>query len=473
MNGLSYYLAVLLSLGLAIPGIGQENSQLASEFKPALQAINQRSVSATVNFLASDEMRGRDTPSRELTIASAYVASRFKAAGLKGLGEEGSFYQTTQIATTAAPQEGTSLTSDGKRVEHYGLLSAGESIYMQGPVRELSGKEDRNTLFHGPITFVADEFKGPRDQSNFNRKIARYQRKGATVVLVQVDPDHSLVGAAKRSSEPRMVQSRGGIEGRVLLVPKMKFGRIGLNIEKQIGGKATVRNVCGILHGSDPELSKEAIIITAHLDHIGQQGIVGDTICNGADDNATGVAAVVSLADAFGVVAGKKREESPLKRSVIFMTFWGEEKGLLGSRHYVNHPLWPLEKTVCNINVEMIGRPEPGGHEKAWVTGWQKSNLGKIMNDGSEQVGVLIFNHSQFGGEMLYRASDNFPFVEKGVIAHSFSAGSLHGDYHQVTDHIEKLELRHMTRVIQGLFAGSLRIAQGKATPVRLAGDQE
>lgn len=459
-------LFIFLANAPATSVLGQEKPQIPAELKPALETINQRSVTATINFLASDEMRGRDTPSRELTIASAYVAARFKAAGLTGLGDEGSFYQTTQIATTAAPQTGISLSSDGKAISHYGLLSAGaEAMTFEGTVLALSGKEDRSATFDGPITFVADDFNGPRDQSNFNRKLARYRRGGATAILVQVDPDHLLVGAARRASQPRLVRPRGGVAGQVLLVPKMKFGQVEMELPKQIGGESPVRNVVGILRGSDPELAKEAIIITAHLDHIGQQGIVGDTICNGADDNATGVTAVVSLADAFGVVAAKKNQDSPLKRSVIFMTFWGEEKGLLGSRHYVNDPAWPLDKTLCNINIEMIGRPEPGGNEKAWVTGWEKSDLGKVMNDGSEQVGVLIFNHPQFGGEMLYRASDNFPFVEKGVIAHSFSAGSLHSDYHQVTDHIEKLELRHMTRVIQGLFAGSLRIAQGKATP--------
>ena len=467
-NVLRFVLVSILACVLSGSAAGKQKLQIPSELKPALEAINQRSIAATINFLASDEMRGRDTPSRELTIASAYVAARFKAAGLQGLGDKGSFYQTTQIATTAAPAAGVSLSSDGKAISHFGLLSAGaEAMSFEGSVLALTGKEDRSATFDGPITFVADEFKGPRDHANFKRKLARYRGRGATAILVQVDPDHLLVGAAKRASQPRLVETRGGIAGQVLLVPKMEFGRVAMELPKQIGGKSSVRNVVGVLRGSDPELSKEAIIITAHLDHIGQQGIVGDTICNGADDNASGVTGVVTLADAFGVFAANKEQPSPLKRSVIFMTFWGEEKSLLGSRHYVKDPAWPLDKTLCNINIEMIGRPEPGGNEKAWMTGWEKSDLGKIMNDGSEKVGVLIFNHPRFGGEMLYRASDNFSFVEKGVVAHSFSAGSIHSDYHQVTDHVEKLELRHMKRVIQGLFAGSLRIAQGKATPAK------
>ena len=207
------------------------------------------------------------------------------------------------------------------------------------------------------------------------------------------------------------------------------------------------------------QLAKEAIIFTAHLDHIGQQGSVGDTICNGADDDATGVTGVLSLADAYGAM------ETAPKRTVIFMTFWGEEKGLLGSRYYCANPVWPLEKTVANINLEMLGRPEPGASGKCWSTGWEKSDLSELMSVGAKKVGVLIFQHPTFSGDMLYRASDNAPFVDKGVIAHSFSAGSLHEDYHKPGDEWQKLELKHMTKVIQGLFAGSLPFANGEFTP--------
>ena len=221
-----------------------------------------------------------------------------------------------------------------------------------------------------------------------------------------------------------------------------------------------VRNVIGVLRGSDPELAKEAIIISAHLDHIGRlegdRG--GDTINNGADDNATGVTAVVTLADAYSSL--KQRP----KRSVIFMTFWGEEKGLLGSKYYAENPLWPLEKTVANINLEMIGRPEENAEGKSWGTGWTRSNLGDQMAAGAVRADVTIFYREDVS-EMLYTRSDNYAFVQKGVIAHSFSAGSLHSDYHQPTDEVSRLNMPHMTRIIQGLFAGSLPIADGDLTP--------
>lgn len=146
------------------------------------------------------------------------------------------------------------------------------------------------------------------------------------------------------------------------------------------------------------------------------------------------------------------------------MTFWGEEKGLLGSRHYASQPTWPLDKLVANINIEMVGRPKPGAAGKIWMTGWQQSDLGPMLAAAAKAIDVRIFEHPQHS-QPLYRASDNYSFVEKGVVAHSFSAGSLHDDYHQPGDEWGKLELRHMTRVIQGLFVGSMPLANGEVTP--------
>ena len=97
---------------------------------------------------------------------------------------------------------------------------------------------------------------------------------------------------------------------------------------------------------------------------------------------------------------------------MIFMTFWGEEKGLLGSRYYVSNPIWPLEKTVANVNIEMIGRPEAGASGKCWSTGWDESDMSELMSVGAKEVGVLIFQHPQFSGDMLYRSSDNYPFAQ-------------------------------------------------------------
>ena len=445
--------AVLFSSSVVI---AQQN--IPSE---SIDVINESVVTSTVSFLASDEMRGRDTPSPELTIASSYVAARFLGARLKGLGEGGSYYQNHEIKVTKVSAGSLKVSRDGDAVVTYGLLSSSdEALDYQGKVKLLTDDNASDEKYDGPVCIVAEKFKSRRDQSNLMRRLARLKENGATAILVQVDPDHRLVGMASSSGAPRMQTGRESNSGHVVLVEKGAVeGDYELSLPRQMQAITTVRNVIGMIPGSDPELAKEAIVISAHLDHVGIKGNVGDVICNGADDNASGVTAVLSLADAFAAMP-----EGP-KRTVIFMTFWGEEKGLLGSKYYVNNPVWPLEKTVANVNIEMIGRPEAGASGKCWSTGWDESDMSELMSVGAKEVGVLIFQHPQFSGDMLYRSSDNYPFAQKGVIAHSFSAGSLHEDYHMPGDESQKLDFRHMTKVIQGLFAGTLPMANGEFTP--------
>ncbi|MGB1928471.1 MAG: M28 family peptidase [Mariniblastus sp.] len=445
--------AVLFSSSVVI---AQQN--IPSE---SIDVINESVVTSTVSFLASDEMRGRDTPSPELTIASSYVAARFLGARLKGLGEGGSYYQNHEIKVTKVSAGSLKVSRDGDAVVTYGLLSSSdEALDYQGTVKLLTDDNASDEKYDGPVCIVAEKFKSRRDQSNLMRRLARLKENGATAILVQVDPDHRLVGMASSSGAPRMQTGRESNSGHVVLVEKGAVeGDYELSLPRQMQATTTVRNVIGMIPGSDPELAKEAIVISAHLDHVGIKGNVGDVICNGADDNASGVTAVLSLADAFAAMP-----EGP-KRTVIFMTFWGEEKGLLGSKYYVSNPVWPLEKTVANVNIEMIGRPEAGASGKCWSTGWDESDMSELMSVGAKEVGVLIFQHPQFSGDMLYRSSDNYPFAQKGVIAHSFSAGSLHEDYHMPGDESQKLDFRHMTKVIQGLFAGTLPMANGEFTP--------
>lgn len=440
-------------------------SELSSDAQEALKEINEKRVRATISFLASDELRGRDTPSAGLDIASSYVASRFRGAGLEPLGGD-DYFQKTEVATSQLPGTG-SVSVEGKSLSVYGVLGAGpEDVAWSGEVAMVNADTPKDIDFGGAVSILAPAFAGPRDPSTFSRLLIRFQQQGAKAILVQVDEDHPLIGRAARAVEPRLIQTRGAITVPVLLIEKNELaGETKIQLAKQQFGKAEVKNVIGVLKGSDPELSKEAIIFSAHLDHIGEIGTVGDTINNGADDDATGVTGVLALADAYAAL------ETRPKRSVIFMTFWGEEKGLLGSRHYANSPEWPLDKTVANLNLEMLGRPEPGANEKTWMTGWDQSDLGILVAKGADRIGVMVFEHPKFSA-MLYRQSDNWSFVEKGVVAHSFSAGSLHSDYHQPSDEWERLELKHMTRVIQGFFAGSLPIADGEVTPKKAKGSR-
>jgi len=425
--------------------------------------ITEGRVKSTISFLASDELAGRATASSQFDIAAAFVASRFRGAGLTG-GAEGSYYHETSIKMFQLPNTPlVAIDSDKMPLAHFGLLAAGEtSMEFSGDVTivDLNAELPSSGLSGIVAGRYAGDAKGPRILSQVVRMASKLSVAGAKVLLLGVATDSELIRLAQQSRDNARIESpQNRFPIPVLLVPEsaVKPQSLTLKTPSIIQSSKPMRNVIGVLPGSDPILSKEAILFSAHLDHLGVRADIGDGIFNGADDDASGVTAVVTLADAFGAIPQPKR-------TILFMTFWGEESGLLGSKQFVATPSWPLDKIVANINIEMIGRPEPGAYGKIWMTGWQESNLGSLMDSASRPQGVEIFNHPSFSAR-LYRSSDNWSFAEKGVVAHSFSAGSLHSDYHQPDDEWEKLEIPHMTRVIQGLFFASQPLANGTLTP--------
>lgn len=450
----------------------QDLPDLTSDERKSLLTISEGKVLTTISFLASDALEGRDTGSKGLEVASAYVAARFRGAQLSGLGDDGSFflYAAARHIPTKQAQIRESLGSGSKSLAGVKILAcADEAIettldVVLAPARR--SVEPSDALKGAVALFDEATSRRSRRGSPLDEKLrgtlAQVQsakRAGARIVLVRASADSEL--RKKQARDSRVMSALARMDVPVLLVPEaFDTGRYFFDVPAWTMAKSENRNVCGVLRGSDPELSKQAILITAHLDHIGVFGPedADDRIRNGADDDASGCTAVLALADAFAAL-----EQRP-KRSVIFMTFWGEEKGLLGSREFARNPAWPLEKIVANVNLEMLGRPEEGAKHKIWVTGWLKSDLGELVARGAKRVGIEVFRHKRFS-QMLYRQSDNWSFVEKGVIAHSFSAGSLHEDYHKVGDEWHKLQIPHMTRVIQGLFAGVLPLAHGDLTP--------
>jgi hypothetical protein len=475
-------LVVQLFLGAFF--VPQANGQLASPdtLPVGVEQITEGRVTATISFLASDELGGRETNSKEFEIAAAYVAARFRGAGLEGIGaglneagadaNGGSFYHETIVPQYRVPNSVALLdVGSGGNVSPiatYGLLNAGdEAIEVEGSVSDISLEAFQKPevklpaltgMVRGRLETTA---KGSRAISQLMRLAGQLQAAGAKALLLECEPESEWFKQGEMARlKPRLERSERVSLPILLVSPATKtMGAVKLIAPAMLREDKKMKNVIGLLRGTDPELSKQAILYSAHLDHLGTNPkLEGDGIFNGADDDATGVTAVVTLADAIGAMPQRP------KRSVLFMTFWGEESGLLGSRQFVANPSWPLDKIAANINIEMIGRPEGGANGKIWMTGWRESDLGGIMSDAAKPFGVDIFEHPKFSA-MLYRSSDNWSFVEKGVVAHSFSAGSLHGDYHQVTDEWERLEIPHMTKVIRGLWLGSFPLLDGTKTP--------
>jgi hypothetical protein len=214
-------------------------------------------------------------------------------------------------------------------------------------------------------------------------------------------------------------------------------------------------NVVGVLKGSDPRLGDEAVVVTAHYDHLGIGAAVdGDSIYNGADDDASGTVAVLEIARALA------RARPAPKRTVVFVLVTGEEHGLLGTRWYLGHPVVPLGRTVANLNIEMIARPDPlaGGRGKGWLTGYDRSTMGAMLR----AAGVPIVPDPR-PEQHFFERSDNIAFARRGVPAHTLSSFNLHGDYHEPSDEVSRADPVHMAAVIAAAARAVRLLADGPA----------
>jgi Zn-dependent M28 family amino/carboxypeptidase len=232
-----------------------------------------------------------------------------------------------------------------------------------------------------------------------------------------------------------------------------------------LSGEETLNNVAAYVEGSDPVLKNEYIIFSGHADHIGGSG---DKINAGADDDASGCAALLSMAEAF-----QSLEKKPL-RSILFLWVSGEEIGLYGSQSYVNNPLVPLEKTVADLNMDMIGRvkgvadttsetPMTGPNKVFVITDNQSKELRQIA-DEVDKGSVLDLDYSLSGRDhplQLFARSDHFNFVRKDIPVLFFTTG-LHTDYHTPGDVIEKIDFKKMELVTRTMYQIGYNVANRK-----------
>ncbi len=219
-------------------------------------------------------------------------------------------------------------------------------------------------------------------------------------------------------------------------------------------------NVIGVLRGSGPRAATEAIMLSAHLDHLGvNEALTDDKIFNGADDDASGSVAVLELARALA--AGKR----PL-RTIYFVCFGSEERRGIGSRHFINNPPIPLTQIVADLQFEMLGRPDPKVPAGTlWLTGFERSNLGpELARNGAA---LVADPHPQ---QRFFQRSDNYPFALRGVIAHTISSFGLHGDYHRPSDDVTKIDFPFMTRSLNSLIRPIQWLANSDFRPAWLPG---
>jgi len=227
-------------------------------------------------------------------------------------------------------------------------------------------------------------------------------------------------------------------------------------------------NVVGIIRGSDPTVAHEAVVLGAHFDHVGigrpvdglTEGL--DSIYNGADDDGSGTVAVLEIAREF-------IEGTPPRRTVVVLLSTGEEMGLLGTRWYIEHPVIPLEQTVADLQIEMIGRPDPesGGFGRGWLSGFERTTMG----DQLAEAGSPIVPDPRPDQRFFFR-SDNIAFARLGIPAHTLSSFNLHTDYHQPSDEVDRVDFAHMSALVDAAVEAVRFLADGP-TPAWKEGGME
>jgi len=440
---------------------------LPPDVQGPLSSIRATSLRGDLSFLASDLLEGRDSPSRGLDIAAEYIATQFRIAGLEP-GVAGDYFQNAQMIAVAPSSANfeVKLSQGGRefsaRARDAVLRINAELDIRDAPLfkLDLADRElmDKLTASQVDGKVVITEFN-PKlaSQSRVASKILRSAKPMLTILVDQKgvtareEPSHRLEDPDEPGSAPSRITLTGDAAARFYADLKpgdLQSGTtdasITAHIDAPVRKRAALRNVIGILRGSDPALSDTCVMLTAHYDHLGvRAGGSGDRIYNGANDDGSGTVSVIAAARALALLKHRP------KRSIVFMTFFGEEEGLTGSEYYAHHPVWPLEKTIAQLNLEQVGRTDSTEGRQianATLTGFDYSDLTSYVQRAGATTGIRIYKHAQ-NSDAYFGDSDNYSLAEQGVPAETLAVAFDFRDYHAVGDEWQKIDYDNMAKV--------------------------
>ncbi|ANH79591.1 peptidase M28 [Niabella ginsenosidivorans] len=460
------------------------------------KTITPEDLKKHLSVIAGAEMEGRNTPSPGLEKAAGYIADHFKQLGLTP-GNNGSFRQTFRLSKDSLAGLDLSINGDDfKDLDDIGpLFTNGESVDLQFDEYVFAGygivDNDRDdysgidakgklvVLFAGAPQGFTPSQQGRMASTSLMVKISNARKKGAAAILIAVEELPARVKSTV-SYRPSWAEDNRPKEAPVFFVGKnvvekssghsfdeviaaldngkatSELTKASVRISYQLQkGLATASNVLAVVEGTDKK--DEYLFITAHYDHLGKDA--AGTIYYGADDDGSGTVSVLEMAAAFA--RAKKAGKGP-RRSVVFMTVSGEEKGLWGSEYYSGHPVYPLDKTTADLNIDMVGRTDTI-HEKmadsvnyVYVIGDDKlsTDLTPITEAVNGKYTQLVLDrkyNDPNDPERIYYRSDHYNFARKGVPIIFYFDG-IHRDYHRPTDTIDKINFSLMARRVQLVF---------------------
>ncbi len=474
------FLLAAASFAVAASGLGPEQ-------QAALDRISADSLRGHVSFLASDLLEGRNTPSPGLDVAAEYIAAQFRRAGLEPAGDNG-YFETANFVNATPNYDGFELAIEtgGATIrvakENVALSPPAAPVHIVGagvtkvPMTADAGKlaasdvAGKVVLTAGP-DFRALDADGRRKAFGAMRAFRDTMSKLKPAAVIALSNRAARSGAAApRLVDPATVETRiAELRVNDAALAKAYDGmpsgavdaRATVKAASAIQAPLKLKNVAGILRGSDPKLKDTYVLVTAHYDHVGMGGTGGDRIYNGANDDASGVASVIELASTLS-----KMKQRP-RRSLLFMTYFGEEEGLLGSAYYGRHPLVPLSRTVADINLEQLGRTDDtAGPQiaRASLTGFDYTDIGPIFRKAGELTGITVFKNEK-NSDPYFARSDNQALADVGIPAHTLVVAYDFPDYHRPGDEWQKLDYANMAKVDRMVALGLLMIADNADAP--------
>jgi len=237
--------------------------------------------------------------------------------------------------------------------------------------------------------------------------------------------------------------------------------KVSAHISAAIVEPVKLRNVVGVLRGSDPALKDTCLVISAHYDHLGMRAEGADRIYNGADDDASGVATVIEAAAALAALPVRP------KRSIVFVAFFGEEVGELGSHYYVQHPVFQAAETVADLNLEQLGRTDDTQGPRVGqfnLTGFDYTTMAPVFRQAAEDAGVHAVKDER-NSDPYFSRSDNAAFAEAGIPSTTVSVAYMFPDYHGVGDEWPKLDYDNMAKVDDAIALAAFRLADSAEAP--------
>ena len=475
---------ILLFLMLMAAGASAQRKVIES----VTSSVTALESEAYMSFLASDEMRGRDTGSPEIDIAASWISTQLRVFGAKPVQGDSNYFQEVRLekiipATSASLTIGTDVFKSKDDLLYINGGSAALDLeiifvgYGSSADFEKADVKGKIAVALAGTSSTTNAVQALLTDSPAKGKIAA-THGAAALIEIMLLPGLPWQSLSNFLSNERMVTQKDQKSIPHLYMKKSEAASITSLMEtKKSAGKLSVdakaalpvpgKNVAGVIMGTDPTLKNEWIVISAHYDHVGvKKNATTDSIFNGARDNAIGTVALLQAAKFFG--------RNPPKRSILFLALTGEEKGLLGSEWYSNHPLIPLKQTVLNYNCDGAGY-----NDKTIATqiDFNRTTVDEQLKKACQAFGLEL-KGDPAPEQNLYERSDNLNFAVKGVPAVDLAPGvkafdkELFKYYHQPADEVSSLDMIYIEKFHRSFVYGAYLIANAKERPMWVKGDK-